>query len=66
MAAVPFHELITLAASHSRLHESGIEASKTSEKGDSQTLIKKLQLMEEASVDVFECLNALKARITQM
>ena len=37
-----------------------------SEQGDSQTLINQLQMMEEASVDVFVCLNALKARITQM
>ena len=61
-----FPEFKKLEAPHARVHESGIEALKASEKGDSQTLINTLQIMEDASVDVFECLNALKARITQM
>ena len=61
-----FPEFKKLESPHARVHESGIEALKASEKGDSQTLINTLQIMEDASVDVFECLNALKARITQM
>lgn len=60
-----FPEFKRLEAPHTKVHESGIKALKASEQDDSQALINHLQAMEDASVDVFECLNSLKSRISQ-
>lgn len=58
-----FPEFKKLEAPHAKVHESGIKALEASKNGQPNELIRYLGMMESASMDVFSCLNELKARI---
>ncbi|MCG7540213.1 MULTISPECIES: CZB domain-containing protein [Pseudoalteromonas] len=52
-----------LESPHAKVHESGISALRASARGDKETLISMLANMENASMEVFDCLNGLDSKM---
>ncbi|WP_420807250.1 CZB domain-containing protein [Alteromonas facilis] len=58
-----FPEFHNLEQPHAKVHESGIAALKAFKEDNGELAVNKLAEMEAASVQVFECLNALEAKV---